>query len=200
MTTAQNADTLPSRPLDLAAIALTGVIAGGLLGATTNAVNGSVSPLYFVTILGWQDVTDVWRASIAQGLFEGVLIGVFFSLIFATVTGVITRASCPYGFAFKHMVGILLGAYLGWVLGGLAALVLASISPDFYRNAFRGVPKEISPMFRYAWVGGSIWGLELGGLASMILALVVLRANWHRMSRQVGLHSGLEASGVEGKP
>jgi hypothetical protein len=40
-------------------------MAGGFLGATTNAVNGRVSPFYFVTALGWHYVADVWRASIA---------------------------------------------------------------------------------------------------------------------------------------
>src|SRR4051794_5534138 len=88
-----------SRPLDLAAIAITGVLAGGLLGATTNAINGRVSPLYFVTILGWRDVADVWRASIAQGVFEGLLFGTFFSVLFTAATGLITGAACPLGFA-----------------------------------------------------------------------------------------------------
>jgi len=39
-----------------------------------------VSPRYFVTILGWHDVDDVWRASIAQGKFEGFCFGLFVSL------------------------------------------------------------------------------------------------------------------------
>lgn len=38
-----------SRPLDLAAIAIAGVLASGFLGTTTNAVNGLVSPRSFVT-------------------------------------------------------------------------------------------------------------------------------------------------------
>ncbi len=38
-------------------------------------------------------------------------------------------------------------------------------------------------MLRYAWVGGSIWGTELGGLLSVILGVVVLRANWRRAGR-----------------
>ncbi len=172
-----------SGPLDLGALAVTGVLAGGLLGATTNAVNGRVSPLYFVTVLGWHDVANVWRASVAQGACEGLLFGVLFSLAFTTATGLITGAACPYGYAVRYLLGILAGAYVCWALGGLAGLGLASLSPDFYRRTFLGVPEGRGAMLRYAWVGGSIWGAELGGLVSVILGVVVLRANWRRAGR-----------------
>ena len=113
------------RPLALAGIAVCGVLASGFLGGTTNAVNGWVSPTYFVTILGWRGVADVWRASIAQGIFEGLLFGVFFSLVFTVGTGIITEASCSFGFAFKHLLGILGGTYICWAFGGLTAMGLA---------------------------------------------------------------------------
>jgi hypothetical protein len=170
--------------LALAATAVSGVLASGLLGGTTNAVNGAVSPTYFVTILRWQGVEDVWRASIAQGIFEGLLFGIFFSLLFTVATGIITNAACSFGFAFRHLLGILAGAYLCWALGGLAALGLATLSPEFYRRAFFGVPEEFGAMLRYAWVGGSIWGAELGGLVSVVVGLVILRANWRRQVEQ----------------
>ena len=169
-----------SRPFALAGIALCGILAGGFLGGTTNAINGWVSPTYFVNILRWHDVVDVWRASIAQGIFEGLLYGIGFSLLFTIPTGIITSAACSFRFAFKHLLGIISGAYAGWVLGGLAAMGLAMLSPEFYRRAFLGVPQEFEPMLRYAWVGGSIWGLELGALVSVLIGLVVLRANWKR--------------------
>jgi hypothetical protein len=178
----------PARPLALVGIAVTGVFASAGLGAITNAINGWVSPLYFVNILGWQDVEDVWRASIAQGLFEGLLFGVFFSLVFASGVGIITRASCSYGFAARYLLGIVAGALVCWLVGGTAAMGLAALSPEFYRRAFLGVPQKFGPMLRYAWVGGSIWGLELGGLVSLVLGLVVLRGNWRRA------HSGVQAS------
>ena len=157
-----------------------GVFAGAALGAVTNAVNGWVSPLYFVTILRWRGVEDVWRASIAQGVFEGLLFGTFFSLVFTAGVGIITRASCSYGFAVRHLLGIVAGALLCWLLGGLAAMGLATLSPEFYRRTFMGVPEEFGPMLAYAWVSGSIWGVQLGGLLSVVLGLVVLRGNWRR--------------------
>jgi integrase len=172
-----------ARPLDLAATAVVGMVFGGFLGATTNAVNGLVSPRYFVTILGWRDVADVWRASIAQGLFEGLLLGVVFSAVFTTACGLITGAACSFGFAARHLLGILGGTYSCWALGGLAGIALACLSPEFYRHTYFGVPAEPGPMIRYAWVGGSIWGAEFGGLLAVLLGLVILRSNWRRQSR-----------------
>ncbi|WP_020475706.1 hypothetical protein [Zavarzinella formosa] len=173
----------PVRPLTLFGIAVTGVFASAALGAVTNAVNGLVSPLYFVTIMRWRGVEDVWRASIAQGIFKGLCFGVFFSLVFTAGAGVFTRASCPFAFAARHLAGIVAGAFVCWAIGGMAAMGLATLSPEFYRRAFIGVPEETGPMLAYAWVGGSIWGVQLGGLVSVVLGLVVLRSNWRR-SRQ----------------
>jgi hypothetical protein len=178
------ANDAPARPLTLFGIAVTGVFASACLGAITNAVNGWVSPLYFVTILGWHGVEDVWRASIAQGIFEGLLFGVFFSLVFTAGAGVITRASCSYGFAVRHLLGIVAGAFVCWLIGGVAAMGLASLSTEFYRRTFIGVPEEFGPMLAYAWVGGSIWGVEIGGLMSVVLGLVVVRGNWQRSRRK----------------
>jgi hypothetical protein len=169
-----------TQPLALAGVAVCGVLACALLGGTTNAVNGWVSPEYFVTILRWDANTDVWRAAIAQGIFEGLMFGIFFSLLFTVVTGFVTGASCSFGFAFKHLLGVLAGAYVCWAIGGLAAIGLATLSPQFYRQTFIGVPQEFSAMLRYAWVGGSIWGAEFGGFFSIVIGLVILRANWRR--------------------
>jgi hypothetical protein len=173
-----------TRPLTLFAIAVSGVLASAFLGGSTNAINGLVSPRYFVTIMRWHDVADVWRASIAQGMFEGFCFGLFFSLVFTAGTGIITGASCRYGFACKHLLGILGAAYICWAIGGLAGMGLAALSPEFYSRTFIGVPQEFGERMAYAWVGGSIWGVELGGLVSVALGLVVLRANWKRLRRQ----------------
>ncbi len=170
----------PSRPTALAGIALTGVTAGAFIGASTNAINGLVSPTYFITVLHWQNVDNVWRAAIAQGIFEGLLSGLFLSLIFTLAAAYFTGAACSYWFACKHLLGIGAGAYACWVLGGLIATGLATLSPDFYRRLFIGVPDEFSDMLAYAWVGGSIWGVHFGSFLCLILGIIFLRANWLR--------------------
>jgi hypothetical protein len=183
MTTALPEIRQEPRPLSVAAIAVVGVLASGFLGGSTNAVNGAVSPTYFVTILYWHNVEDVWRASIAQGIFEGLLFGIFFSLLFTVTTAIVTGAACSFGFAFKHLLAIVGGVYVCWAIGGLAAMGLATLSPEFCRSAFIGVPEDFGPMLRYAWVGGPIWEAEFGGLVSVVVGLVILRANWRRQCR-----------------
>lgn len=173
-----------SRPGAMIGLAFTGVFLGAALGALTNSVNGWVSPLYFRNILHWNDVTDIWRASIAQGILEGLLFGLAFSVIFVIVVGVVTRAKCPYRLAAKYLLGIGAAALVCWGMGGLIAIGLASLSPEFYRHAFRGVPAELPEMLRYAWVGGSIWGLEFGGLASVIVGAVLFRAKWRNLMEE----------------
>jgi hypothetical protein len=183
----QNAESdleLQIRPLALFAIAITGVFASAGLGAVTNSINGRVSPLYFITIMRWHGVEDVWRASIGQGILEGLCFGVFFSLVYTAGAGIITGASCTYGFAFRHLLGIVAAAFVCWLIGGMAGMVLAALSPEFFRQSFIGVPQASGPMLAYAWVGGSIWGVQLGGLVSVVLGLVILRANWRRQSER----------------
>ena len=171
---------LPQRSISLFGIAATGVLASGLLGGITNAVNGAVSPRYFVTILHWHDVDDVWRAAVAQGVFEGLCFGVLFSTVYSAGIGMITCAACSYGFGIRHLSGVVAATFVCWGIGGILGLGLATLSPDFYRQTFEGVPETFGPMLRFAWVGGSIWGIELGGLLSVVLGLVVVRSSWRR--------------------
>lgn len=173
----------PSRPGVLAGIAFTGILAGAVVGGTTNAVNGAVSPEYFEAVMRWPPI-DIWERAIAQGVFEGLIVGFGLALIFTIATGIITGASCTYRFAAKHLLGIVAATYVCWAIGGMAAMGLATLSPRFYRGAFIGVPDDFAGLLGYAWVGGSIWGAQLGGLASVIVGLFYLRANWRQEASQ----------------
>lgn len=170
----------PIRPLALLGIAITSILAGAVVGASTNAINGAVSPTYFVRIMEWQDVSDVWRASLAEGILEGLIFGIVFALIFTTTIGIVTKATCTYLTALRYLLVILLAVYGCWAIGGLIGMGLATLSPEFYRRAFIGVPEDFGQMLRYAWVGGSIWGVEFGGLLALVIGLVIFRARWRR--------------------
>ncbi len=170
-----------SRPGALVGLAVTGVVLGAALGATTNGINGWVSPVYFRRMMRWEDVDDVWRASIAQGIYEGLLFGLAFAMIFVTVVGVVTRARSPYRLAARYLALVAVAALACWAAGGATGMGLAALSPEFFQHAFRGVPKEFAEMIRFAWVGGSIRGIELGGLASIVVASVLFRARWQTL-------------------
>lgn len=169
---------MESKAGTVVAVAGTCVLMGALVGGLTNAVNGAVSPQYFRNIMRWHDVRDIWRASIAQGIFEGLIHGIFFAAVFATVVGVVTRGRCRYLYVARFMLGVAVAVLGCWSLGGIIAMGLAALSPEFYRRAFTGVPEEFGPMLRYAWVGGSILGATFGGLLSAVLGSVIFRIKW----------------------
>ena len=169
-----------ARPLALLAIAGTVVSGGALIGASTNAINGAVSPVYFQKVMAWQEVENVWRASVAQGIFEGLIYGVFFSVTFTLVVGLVSKARCSYAFAVRYLVGMVIGIYCCWAAGGLIGIGLASLSPEFYRRTFFDVPQQFGAMLRYAWVGGSIWGAMFGGLLAVAIGSVLFASRWRR--------------------
>jgi len=169
-----------SRPVAIFLAAITFVACGAIIGITTNAINGYVSPLYFVNILEWHDVDNVQRAAIAQGVLEGVLYGFVMGLVFAWNMGSQGHGKVPYGYAAKYIFGTASAVYATYTLGGLVAVGLAALSPDFYRNAFVGVPEAQSEMLSYAWVGGAIWGAVFGGLLCFVVGLAVFRSACRR--------------------
>lgn len=177
MTTEIQSHDCRPRPLAMAGIALSCVAASGFVGGATNAINGAVCPEYFYLVMDWQ-MQDVWRASIAQGIFEGLLFGIAFSLVFTVGTGIITQAACSYLFAMKHVLGIVIGSCACWIFGGMAGVGLAILRREFDGFAIFGVSLDFGSLLRFAWVGGSIWGVEFGGFISVVIALVIVKANW----------------------
>jgi hypothetical protein len=168
------------RPLALVGIAVTGVLTGAILGALTNSINGRISPIYFQTVLHWRDVADVWRATIAQGIFEGLLFGLFLALVFTIVVGIVSKVRCSYQFGAVILVFIAIAALICWTVGGLIGIALAALSPEFFRHTFNMSPNNFEQMLGFAWVGGSIWGIEFGGFALTILGSFLFYARWKR--------------------
>jgi hypothetical protein len=168
--------------LALVGLTATGVLAGAALGAVTNFFNGWLSPAYFRNILGWHDVADevLRRAVVAQGILEGLGLGLFLSLVLVVVAGVVSRARCSYGFGTAILLAVAAGTLACWALGGLVGMGLATLSSEFYRHTFRGAPADPRELLPYAWVGGSIAGSELGGLALTVLGSFLFYARWRR--------------------
>ncbi len=160
------------------AVAFSCIAIGAILGAICNIVNGAVSPQYFQSNMPWHNISDIWRAAIAQGIFEGLIYGLMFTSLFSTVYTISTKGQCPYSQVFKFLAGIALVILICWALGGIIALALAALSPQFFSATFNKVPQELHLMHRYAWVGGSIWGIIFGGFLSAILGSIIFRHKW----------------------
>jgi hypothetical protein len=166
------------KPFSLIGIWITGILGAAVLGALTNFANSQVSALYFRNIMHWRDVSNISQAIVAQGFFEGILSGLLVSTIFATIVGIISSARCPYKYGVRYVGGLILMAFVCWIIGGLLAVSLASLSPEFYRHTFIAVPEALNDRLRYAWVGGSIWGIQFGGIAAMFIFIGLFRAAW----------------------
>lgn len=87
------------------------------------------------------------------------------------------------GFGARHLGGIWLGALAVWVLGGFAG--------TGWRRRVRSGTACVSPsppgrveLVSLAWGGGGIWGVYLGGLVSVVLGLVLMRAAWKQHLRR----------------
>jgi len=176
--------TRPARPLSLVGVGVGAILAGTLVGASTNAINGAVSPTYFINIMGWQYVSNVWLASILQGVFEGSIVGLLFSAILTTSIGIVTRGTCECGHGLRWLGYMVLAIFGTWTIGGMCGVALAALSPSFFQNTFIGVPSDHTQMLRFAWVGGSIWGAEFGGFAIVVVGLVLFRLSWRRMLKR----------------
>lgn len=165
-------------------ISITCVLMGGIIGAVSNMINGAVSPYYFKTTMNW-GFQDIWIASMAQGILEGLFHGVFFAIIFTIGFGIITKGKANYAFAFKHIIRIAIIVLCCWTIGGLLAVMLVRLSPEFYRSHFPWTPTDVIEQMKYAWVGGSIWGEILGGVLGSVIGLLNVKNNWANMSKDV---------------
>src|SRR5208282_113956 len=154
------------------------ILGGGVLGALTNFINGRVSPWYLEKIMRWNGVSDIPRAAIAEGIFEGLISCLILGTLFVVALSIISKLRLGIAHALSYLGFWIGSAFLAWCLGGILAILLAWVSPDFYRHAFIGVPQEFSSMLRYAWVGGSIWGVQFGGFALLVLWIVVFGLRW----------------------
>jgi membrane protein implicated in regulation of membrane protease activity len=65
-------------------------------------------------------------------------------------------------------------------MGGLLGVLLAALSPEFFTHTFIGAPQAFSECLQYAWVGGSIWGVQFGGAAAVLVVSVLFRAAWRQ--------------------
>ena len=180
----QTANKQENSFLTIVWVALSCILIGAVIGATTNMINGYVSPVYFRNVMDW-DFENIWKASIAQGIFEGLIYGIVFSIIFSSGVAIVTKGKASYSYLFPHLIKIMLLVYFCWIIGGITAMGLAALSPDFYKKALTNVPEDFKEMIAYAWVGGSILGSMFGGLLGITLGIIGIRTSWRKQISDV---------------
>src|SRR5262249_50470372 len=137
-----------TRLLALLGLLLCCPLAGSSLGVITNAINGAVSPGYFVRIMGWSPGPGIWAASVAQGIFEGAIFGLIFGILFTVVVAIASAARISFRFGFRFVAASVVGSLICWCLGGLLGLLMAWLSPDFFVAHFYRVPTETAERLR----------------------------------------------------
>ena len=105
----------------------------------------------------------------------------FFSLVFSCVYIISNKAELTVVSSIKWILFMGLIAIALWMLGGIIAILLSVLSPEFYKKTFIGVPDEFGAMIRYAWVGGSIWDVSFGGILVMIIGTIMFRNNYKQI-------------------
>ncbi len=113
------------------------------------------------------------------------------------------------GFVPKIAIGyfllILLSSLLAAVLGGLFAMTIAMISPEFIKSLF-SLEHEDGSVTRYAATVGMIWGLFIGAAVSgfscflsVVLKIIRLRIEHRSHSPQAEQTTGQPATRPESK-
>jgi hypothetical protein len=157
---------------------LTGIVGALILGIFCNGINAKVCSEYYRIVLHWNfnfpvEPVSLFYVIIAQGIFEGLLFGIGFSLIFTIAALCIFKTECSYHLGLGYLAVIILGAFIGWFIGGIAGCGLALLSPEWILAQFMQGYISVSPI-RFAWVGGSICGMELGGLIALPIAIILM--------------------------
>ena len=164
-----------NKPLRICIVCMSCIMLSGLIGLCTNLINAVISPEYFINIMHWEEVENLIRSAGAQGLYQGLGQGLFFALVFSCVYIISNNAERNISAVLKWIVCMGLASIGLWVIGGIIAIALSALSPEFDKQTFIGVPDGYAAMFRYAWVGGSIWGITFGGIIVMIIGTVLFR-------------------------
>jgi hypothetical protein len=173
----------PRQPWRFVVVLVMCLVMAWIVGSATNAVSGTVSLRYFDDIVGWMYPRPITLSSVVrQGFLEASFFGIGFATLFITVYAASTGTRCPFSIVARSL-GLAMLITLGcWILGGIAAATWASVSPIGFAQAFP-MSATISPesqFVRWAAVGGSIWGVEAGGIIGLLVASIWLHFRWRR--------------------
>ncbi len=170
----------PLNPFAFPLIALSIILVGGFIGASTNVVNGWISEAYFMEIMRWEP-PSIWERAVFQGILEGTVYGIIFSIIYTITFAVISRGRGTWRFAIYQILKTIPIIYICWAIGGVLTIILSFIFYEPFNEIIFKLPNTALPRIKYAWVGGSIWGGMIGGVVGVVYSIVITSKNWHRL-------------------
>lgn len=141
----------------------------GALGTLTHIINISINKIYFLHFLRGEQGNMVFLLSANEGAKTGVIYGMLFSAIFMGTLWWLSKTLCSLTFACRYLFTGVFFLLECWCLGGLIAVGLAMLLPEFYYDYFSNVPQHFHEMLKYAWIGGSVWGLRIGALLTIVI-------------------------------
>ena len=124
-----------NKPLRICIVCMSCIMLSGLIGLCTNLINAVISPEYFINIMHWEEVENLIRSAGAQGLYQGLGQGLFFALVFSCVYIISNNAELNISAVLKWIVCMGLASIGLWVIGGIIAIALSALSPEFYKQA-----------------------------------------------------------------
>jgi hypothetical protein len=173
----------PARPVAVVVFFFLVCLAGPVIGAITNWINGSVSSQYFCSVMGWWREPDVRSLAVQQGVFEGAIVGLAAAVALTVLVAAITRVRCSLRDGLVWALVICIVDLIAWSLGGAVGLLIAACSPATFRTIVsQGYPPdEPAGLRRFAWVGGSIWGGEIAGPVLVLIVMILLLVRWQKI-------------------
>lgn len=69
-----------NKPFRICIVCMSCIMLSGLIGLCTNLINAVISPEYFINIMHWEQVESIIRSAGAQGLYQGIVQGLFFCI------------------------------------------------------------------------------------------------------------------------
>ncbi len=183
-----------------------GTLAGIAGGAVMNAINGWLSPGYFL-FFDWigQSLTlfsifffdssykiTQWINTVLHGMWEGAVFGLLSSVIYTTVVFVVSRGQCPLRVALRGLFRSVALLGLTSFVFGLNAVLLFFLAPSLLHSlGGRSVPLQTnSPMEIYVkdtYVDASIWGIYFGGIIAVIVGCIWFSFDWRKYKSEHSL-------------
>lgn len=122
----------------------------------------------------WKNRENIRLCAVVQGIFEGSIDGLAYTIVFLMLLWAVAGWRCHFSSAVSCIRTCLLIALGTWLAGGIYGVAHAVSSPhDFPLQLFGWRDaSDSTPVVQYAWVLGSIWGVDFGSIVPIIAVAI----------------------------